>query len=180
MKESQRVYSPKELATILDINPSTLRKYADILEKKNYKFHKNDLGHRGYFDHDAIAFRKLIDYSRQEDMTLESAAIAVVAWYSSSESAIAATVETEETHTKDRYEDTIAFLKEFATQQMKFNQELLNRLDEQNRYIEQSIKARDTALLESIREIQADKLAITTASQSFFTRFINRLFKKHS
>jgi len=177
MEEAQRIYSPGDLSSILEINPSTLRKYADLLEKKGYKFHKNEFGHRGYYDRDVIALRKLMSISKNKDMTLESSAISVVSWTNLSEIASTATTEPLETNDSERYSEQLNSLQEFAIAQMQFNQELLKRLDDQQRYIENSLKARDSSLLESIRDMQSEKLAIANASKPFLKRFIEKIFK---
>ncbi|MDC3422861.1 DNA-binding protein, partial [Aquibacillus koreensis] len=76
--ENKVVYDTKQVAELLDVASSTVRKYCDYLEKSGYDFHKNEHGHRGFFDHDVIVFRKLIEYKRA--MSLEKATNAVMAW----------------------------------------------------------------------------------------------------
>ncbi|GGE78566.1 hypothetical protein [Priestia taiwanensis] len=45
----------KRTEKLLEIDVSTLREYAEALEKQGYKFHKNERGHRGDFEKDIIA-----------------------------------------------------------------------------------------------------------------------------
>jgi DNA-binding transcriptional MerR regulator len=49
--------------------------------------------------------------------------------------------------------------------QSEFNKELLTRLDNQQQYIEQSLKTRDQNLVESLREIRENRLAIAAAEE---------------
>ena len=57
---SQSVYISKDVATMLKIQESTLRKYCIMLEEQGYHFHKNEHGHRRFMDNDVITLRKLI------------------------------------------------------------------------------------------------------------------------
>lgn len=73
------MYSPRDAQKMLKINSSTLRKYANLLEKQGYHIHRNTRGHRGFFDQDVNILRQLIEVSQQEDMTLERAVEAAIA-----------------------------------------------------------------------------------------------------
>ncbi|MDQ6598245.1 MerR family transcriptional regulator [Bacillus salipaludis] len=73
------MYSPRDAQKMLKINSSTLRKYANILEKHGYHIHRNTRGHRGFFDQDVNILRQLIEFSKQEDMTLEHSVEAAMA-----------------------------------------------------------------------------------------------------
>ncbi|MGG1398133.1 MerR family transcriptional regulator [Bacillus salipaludis] len=73
------MYSPRDAQKMLKINSSTLRKYANLLEKQGYHIHRNTRGHRGFFDQDVNILRQLIEFSQQEDMTLEQSVEAAMA-----------------------------------------------------------------------------------------------------
>ena len=47
---TRSLYSSSDVATLLKIQESTLRKYCIMFEKAGYKFHKNENSHRGFFD----------------------------------------------------------------------------------------------------------------------------------
>lgn len=72
------IYSPKNVQDLLGIDSSTLRKYAILLEGHGYPIHRNTKGHRGYFDKDVNTLRKLIEFSKQDGVPLEQAAISVM------------------------------------------------------------------------------------------------------
>ncbi|OIK10357.1 hypothetical protein BIV60_21660 [Bacillus sp. MUM 116] len=65
------MFSPRDVQKLLDINSSTLRKYATLLEEHGYHVHRNTRGHRSFYDKDVNILRKLIEFSKQEGMTLE-------------------------------------------------------------------------------------------------------------
>ncbi len=68
------------MAEQLGIQSSTLRKYADLLEKEGYTFIKNERGHRKYRESDVMVFRKVINLKSETDMTLENATKQIVSW----------------------------------------------------------------------------------------------------
>ncbi|MBT0793341.1 DUF3967 domain-containing protein [Bacillus cereus] len=74
------LYSPGDVAEQLGIQSSTLRKYADVLEKEGYTFIKNERGHRKYRESDVMVFRKVINLKNDTDMTLENATKQIVSW----------------------------------------------------------------------------------------------------
>ncbi|AWG44248.1 hypothetical protein BEH_24990 (plasmid) [Priestia filamentosa] len=68
-----KIHSAKEVSVFLGIQNTIVRKYSPLLDKSGYHIHKNDLGHRGFFDKDVIVLRKIIDLTRHPDMSLEDA-----------------------------------------------------------------------------------------------------------
>ena len=76
------MYSPRDAQKMLKINSSTLRKYANLLEKHGYHIHRNTRGHRGFLDQDVNILRQLIEFSKQEDMTLERSVEVAMAFVS--------------------------------------------------------------------------------------------------
>ncbi|MGG1677952.1 MerR family transcriptional regulator [Neobacillus sp. NRS-1170] len=75
-------YSPGDVQELLGIDSNTLRKYATLLEGHRYHIHRNNRGHRCYYENDVITLRKLIEFSRQEGRTLEQAVEEVMVWVS--------------------------------------------------------------------------------------------------
>lgn len=75
-----KYHTPEDVAGVLEIQPPTLRKYAQLLERYGYTFEKNKQGHRWYSDTDIIALQKLITFKHSGDMDLEAAAQAVLLW----------------------------------------------------------------------------------------------------
>lgn len=73
-------HAPEDIATVLKIKPSTLRKYSLLLEQSGYTFKKNAQGHRWYSDTDLTALRKFISLKDSSGMNLEDSADAVFLW----------------------------------------------------------------------------------------------------
>lgn len=73
-------YSPAEIATVLKIKTSTLRKYALLMENAGFTYEKNKQGHRYYSDTNLIALQKLITFTHNGDTSLKESAEAVFMW----------------------------------------------------------------------------------------------------
>ncbi|WP_257208309.1 hypothetical protein [Bacillus toyonensis] len=77
---SQFIYIIKDVATLLKVQESTLRKYCIMLEDHGYHFHKNEHEHRGFMDNDVKTLKKLIEIKSHPDMTLKRACNAIMTW----------------------------------------------------------------------------------------------------
>ncbi|KAA0755807.1 DUF3967 domain-containing protein [Bacillus cereus] len=158
------LYSPSDVAEQLGIQSSTLRKYADVLEKEGYTFIKNERGHRKYRESDVIVFRKVINLKSDTDMTLENATKQIVSWYQGVE------VLPLERHKVERYEEPdfnatslqvmIQEQKEVIEKQNELLQGLTKRLTEQD----QRFAQRELELLSAIQSIQDSQKFIATNS----------------
>lgn len=144
---SQVVYGSGDVAKLIDIQESTLRKYCLILQEHGYEFLKNEHGHRAFFDADIIALRKFITFKNDADMTLNDAAKSVVAW--KNESDVSGGV-TQDMSYIARYDDLVEEFKNFKKDQEDFNKQLLTQLDKQNEYINKRLDHRDRVLMETL------------------------------
>ncbi|HDR7367515.1 MULTISPECIES: DUF3967 domain-containing protein [Bacillus] len=158
------LYSPSEVAEQLGIQSSTLRKYADVLEKEGYTFIKNERGHRKYRESDVMVFRKVINLKNDTDMTLENATKQIVSWHQGVE------ILPLERHEIERYEEpdfnatTLQTMlqdqNEVIEKQNELLQELSKRLIEQD----QRFAQRESELLSAIQTLQESQVLIATNS----------------
>lgn len=156
------LYSPSDVAEQLGIKPSTLRKYADVLENEDYTFIKNERGHRKYRESDVMVFRKIINLKNDTDMTLENATKQIVSWHQGVE------VLPLERHEVERYEESdfnattlrrmIQDQKEVIEKQNELLQGLNKRLVEQDHRFAQ----RELELLNAIQTIRESQMLIAT------------------
>jgi DNA-binding transcriptional MerR regulator len=182
MENDDMIMSPGDVATLLDIKESTLRKYALILKDAGYHFNVNAKGQRWYYNKDVIAIKKLIEIKQNPDMTLEQAANAVVSWYNQSNVSL---VITENEDNKDQHNDDITELKEMITQQNIMFQEVFKRMDQQQKYFEERMKQeqKDREMLYSLKESMLEQkqiqLQIAAAQEEEQKKgFFARLFGK--
>lgn len=158
------LYSPGDVVEQLNIQSSTLRKYADVLEKEGYTFIKNERGHRKYRESDVMVFRKVINLKNDTDMTLENATKQIVSWHQGVE------VLPLERHEVERYEEpdfnatTLQTMlqdqNDIIEKQNELLQELSKRLIEQD----QRFAQRESELLSAIQTIQESQVLIATNS----------------
>ncbi|MFE6707650.1 DUF3967 domain-containing protein [Bacillus thuringiensis] len=156
------LYSPGDVAEQLGIQSSTLRKYADVLEKEGYTFIKNERGHRKYRESDVMVFRKVINLKSETDMTLENVTKQIVSWNQGVEVLLL------KRHEVERYEESdfnatslqtmLQKQKEVIEKQNYLLQELNKRLAEQD----QRFAERESELLSAIQSIQDSKKFIAT------------------
>ncbi|MDV2583480.1 MerR family transcriptional regulator [Alkalibacillus haloalkaliphilus] len=152
-----------EVATMLDLKNSTLRKYCITLEKAGYKFSKDDRGYRSFNHDDITILERFIKHKNYSGMTVEQSAKAVVDIF---RGAVVSSGDIQSQQEEERHNAvTKDELEEFMKKQEKFNQHLLEKLDErlskqeqqmdtQQRYVEQLLEERqnDRQLLESMND----------------------------
>lgn len=116
-------HAPEDVAAVLKIKPSTLRKYSLLLESNGYTFQKNSQGHRWFSDTDIAALKKLITLKDSTDMSLEDSAQAVFLWAKGGD---IASIDTTQAATQD----VIEYSKRMTPEH------LYNALQEQERMIQ--------------------------------------------
>ncbi|MDA1764347.1 DUF3967 domain-containing protein [Bacillus cereus] len=158
------LYSPGDVAEQLGIQSSTLRKYADVLEKEGYTFIKNERGHRKYRESDVMVFRKVINLKSDTDMTLENATKQIVSWHQGVE------VLPLERHEIERYEEpdfnatTLQTMLQDQNDVIEKQNELLQELSKRLIEQDQRFTQRESELLSAIQTIQESQVLIATNS----------------
>jgi hypothetical protein len=153
----ENIYGSKEAADLVQVQESTLRKYALILEEVGYHFHKNSSGQRGFYDRDIVALRRMLEINKNPDMTLKRAAHAVV-------STMVQVVETVSDMTDislqeqfmKRYIVDMSELKEVIHNQNELIRGLMDRLEEEST----ARKEMERTLLHRIEEGPKEKSRI--------------------
>jgi DNA-binding transcriptional MerR regulator len=167
-ENTQAIYSSKDLASTLNIQESTLRKYCLLLEEEGYKFHKNEHSHRGFFDSDIIVIRKIIELKNKGDITLKQATKSVMAWKNGN---VITDLVTDKERYDIRYNTMTEEFKAFREQQQVFNQELLEQLKKQQEYINSSLKERDKNLMIAMKESMETQKLLAVANQKKWWKF---------
>lgn len=162
------IYSTLQVSYEIDVQPSTVRKYALALEKADYEFQRNSAGHRIYMEHDIKAFADLVRMTKEEGLSVANGAVAIVTGKMPSVTP-EHDVDIEQHIVLDRQK-----FENFKQEQDIFNQALMQRLDEQDRliekqqeYIEERLKERDQRLLETLNESKNKK-----TKKGLFTRML--------
>jgi|SRR5699024_6462349 len=164
-----KVYSPSEVAKLLELNTATLRKYSIMLEEQSYNIDRNSQNHRYYQDKDIITLRRVIT-ARKNGITLEEAIKNVVQ------------IQEDNTYTNvinngyEANENVIRELKETVHKQNDLIKGLANKLDEQQEYINKRLNERDGALMQAMNEIMETKKQLATTQEK--RGLLSRLFKR--
>ncbi len=174
----ERPYTSKEISITLNIGTSTLRKWCLALEKYDYTFTRNDQNQRLYFHKDLVALRHYQTMVQDNNFSLDNAAVVVSSKFKDgalpNETQLEREESTEISVTEGRSFDEVLgrLLEHIETQEERmikleeFNQELLKRLDQQQKYIDSRLEERDRKLLESIRESQEERKALLQIAAS--------------
>lgn len=161
-EERETTYWSKEVAETLGIANSTLRKWCKLLEDGGYRFVRDQQERRAFTEHDVLMLRSFYELTQDKGLALESAANLVISRFQREATQDMSLRDTlKKSRDDERYKQVIEKLEN----QERFNKTLLERLDQQQAYIEQSIQKRDETLLQAIREIQETRLQLVAAQE---------------
>lgn len=151
MNYTEKVYSTKEAAEILDMAVPTVRKYVVEMEKNDYTVLRSKANYRMFTEKDVMAIRYFNELREKSNIKVEQAARIVIEKFGTGSLYDVRPPYTEEqTLYNTQHGDEIAELKEMV-------QSLSDKVEQQQYYIEQSLKARDEKLMETLREMQETK-----------------------
>jgi transposase-like protein len=167
--KQERTYWSKEVADLLGIGSSTLRKWCIQLEERGYKFLRDAQERRAFTERDVMALRSFRELTRDKGVTLENAADVVISRFNpiTTEDRTPSVLD-ELPRSGERYEalmQKVDYLTEHTQKQEAFNQSLLELLKEQQAYIKNSIKSRDERLMTAIHELQEQRKMIAAAEE---------------
>lgn len=150
MKNDTKIYSSKEVAKRLSIQPVTVRKYSQMLEDKGVSFAKDEKGWREYSEEN-IKFLEYLCNMKSMGKSLEEAIDHMATLYHANLSISPSAISLQEQKT----------LTDFMQAQLEFNQKLVEQLERiENRQIE-----RDNNLIRVLRESQEAKKEIAATAQ---------------
>lgn len=177
MEGTEKPISPKDVHISLGIGDSTLRKWCLAMEAQDYQFSRTDNNRRVFFEKDMTVLRHFRNLVQVQNFSIENAAIIVVSKHKDD-----ASLQTNSENSVPVLRDSneiISKLLDHIEHQEEFNKQLLKRLDEQQKYIEERLDKRDSLLLESIREAQETKKLIAAAQEEQQKKgFFSKLFGK--
>ncbi|TPG65779.1 DUF3967 domain-containing protein (plasmid) [Brevibacillus laterosporus] len=162
----ERTYWANDVAELLGISTSALRKWSLRLEGQGYCIIRDENDRRAYRERDLIAFRTMKDFLDKK-MSMENASKAVYTMYSSQLGTDE--VQTSVLHTNRGSNERLLEIEnkfiEYMEQQKAFNQALLDQLQKRDEYIENALKLRDERLMQSLNEIMETKKLIAVAQE---------------
>lgn len=154
----EKSYWSREVAELLSISDSTLRKYCLILEQNGYIFLRDDNNRRGFIERDVTALRQYLEVAKNSNMTLEDAALSVISAIKENEitDMVPFTPDSNQIHPyNQRYDELVGQLQQLVEQsrnQQTFNRILLNRLEKQEIFIQEILKETQVQLVATQEE----------------------------
>ncbi|WP_270583834.1 MerR family transcriptional regulator [Bacillus smithii] len=175
-EEFEKAYTPKEVSLTLDIGTSTLRKWCLALEENGYHFTRTDTQRRLFVEQDIVALKYFQKLVQGENFSLENAAKVIASKYKTeaSETRTPSVLPENEIEKRDfkRSNEILEELLERAKKQEQFNQELLRanrelmqRLEDQQKYIDERLNTRDQLLMKSLKESMETRKMIAAAKE---------------
>lgn len=165
---TQLIYKAQEVAKQCKVKDSTLRKYSLVLEKEGYRFKKTEQGRRQYTEKDIDILRELIESKEESDITLQEAARLILESKVKEIEDKDITDQEKGLQLNNRKQNKIEKeFESFRKQQEEFNKELLKKLDDQ----QERQKNRDELLMQTMREVQKNKLLVATTQEKKWWKF---------
>lgn len=158
----ENTYWSRELADLLQIGNSTLRKWCRLLEAHGYRYIKDEHDRRAFTDHDALALRYFKELTQEKGVSLDIAAKAVVERFSREATRF---VSLGDTPIFERYDSAMHRIEDHMKRQEDLNVRLLQELADQRRFIEESLNRRDVLLMQHIRETLEAKKELAVAEE---------------
>lgn len=167
----EKAYFNHEVAKMLDIGESTLRKWCIALEKNGYNFVKGSKDSRAFTERDINVLRTFKMFLNEKKRNRDEAAKAVIEMYGNTQGNERTTpVLYENDPSIKDLQEKVDKLLEMNNKQHEFNIKLLERLEQQNQYINELIEKRDRLLLESIRNSQNEKKKLVNRIKNIFKK----------
>ncbi|MEK4222377.1 hypothetical protein N1I86_10350 [Bacillus sp. FSL W8-0116] len=194
-------YGTKDIANMVDIAESTVRKYAQALEKAGYRFIKNENGFRIYTENDVFVFNEVKNLSKKNAMPVERIAKMIVfnqkqKIRDEAESDTLKKIQLNQQESSDivQYDnrfnklmnqlDKLNMIEDIVKelQELKeVNRQLTERVQEQEKFIKESLEKRDRQLMESLNhalEFRQARIEAAIAEKEIQKGFFSRLFSK--
>jgi DNA-binding transcriptional MerR regulator len=194
-------YGTKDIANMVDIAESTVRKYAQALEKAGYRFIKNENGFRIYTENDVFVFNEIKNLSKKNAMPVERIAKMIVfnqkqKIRDEAESDTLKKIQLNQQESSDivQYDnrfnklmnqlDKLNMIEDIVKelQELKeVNRQLTERVQEQEKFIKESLEKRNRQLMESLNhalEFRQARIEAAIAEKEIQKGFFSRLFSK--
>lgn len=160
----EQTYFGSEVASTLKIGSSTLRKYSLALEEQGYIFDRGMNNSRIFYQKDVAIIQRIMNVMTKKNITLEQAVKLAIS--SISENTVATAVMDKQTESSI----DVAMLERLERLE-KVNLELVKRLEEQQRMLQERDTKRDEQLITVLREVQESKQLIATAKDKRWWEF---------
>ncbi|MED3729428.1 DUF3967 domain-containing protein [Priestia filamentosa] len=160
----EQTYFGSEVASTLKIGSSTLRKYSLALEEQGYIFDRGMNNSRIFYQKDVAMIQRIMNAMNKKNITLEQAIKLAIS--SIPEDIVATAVRDKRTESSI----DVAMLERLERLE-KINLELVKRLEEQQRMLQERDTKRDEQLITVLREVQESKQLIAATKDKKWWEF---------
>jgi DNA-binding transcriptional MerR regulator len=160
----EQTYFGSEVASTLKIGSSTLRKYSLALEEQGYVFDRGMNNSRIFYQKDVAMIQRIMNAMNKKNITLEQAIKLAIS--SVPEDIVATAVMDKQTESSIG----VAMLERLERLE-KINLELVKRLEEQQRMLQERDTKRDEQLITVLREVQESKQLIAATKDKKWWEF---------
>jgi len=184
MSDMEHAYFGKEVAEVLQIGNSTLRKWCLALEKQGYQFTRGGYNNsRAFLERDILTLRRMKELIQNKSITLETASEIVLSRVQGSERT---EVVPKENEVQERTFSAALFLEqnemiaEMLERQERLEQQnelLFQKLREQQEFIADKLEEKEKKLMEVIRESKEYQRMIASSLEQKKKGFWKRLFE---
>ncbi|MBY0078513.1 DUF3967 domain-containing protein [Priestia aryabhattai] len=154
----EQSYFASEVAVVIGISNSTVRKYSIALEEQGYKFHRGISNSRVFYDKDILMLKRIMKIMSRKNMTLKQAIDLAVS--SVDDEGVTTPVMVEEQPDEQGVTD-----KERMKQLERMYANLAHQFQEQQRMLFEREAKRDELLTSAIREMQETKRLIAVTQE---------------
>ena len=163
------IYDATIVSKILGVQESTLRKYCLLMQKYNFEFNKNSVGHRIFYKKDIEVIKRIIDLKNASSLTLNEAVKAILDSDINDIDDITDIDSISNTNLSKLLDEFTAYKKEqmqFNKEQMEFNKKLIEQLQQQDQYIKNNLEERDKKLMLSMKESMESRRQLAAAIEA--------------
>lgn len=163
------IYDTATVSRILGVQESTLRKYCSLMQKHNFEFNKNSVGHRVFYKKDIEVIKRIVDLKNASSMTLNQAVKTIL---DSNINDIDDITDIDSVSNPDlsRLLDEFTAYKneqmKFNKEQREFNKKLIEQLQQQDQYIKNNLEERDKKLMISMKESMESRRQLAAAIEA--------------
>ena len=163
------IYDATTVSKILGVQESTLRKYCLLMQKYNFEFNKNSVGHRIFYKKDIEVIKRIIDLKNASSLTLDQAVKSILDCDINDIdditdiTDITSISDTDLSKILDEFKEYKKEQMQFNKEQMEFNKKLIEQLEKQDHYIKNKLEERDKKLMLALKESMESRKEMAAA-----------------
>lgn len=169
IQRAEKAYTTTEIATLLDMAISTVRKYAQHLERAGYVFTKKKGNARIFTENDIMVLRYLKELRDKTNVTVDQATSIVIGRFSKDSAQSAAT---------EKESVIIKYEKQYKAMEGRLNEqaELIKMLSAKIKEAEKQNNERNDILIQLVKKLAGTmKLVLKdNKKKSWFSRLLNK------